>query len=73
MRERKTAVVNQHIRTTAAEHGLVVADLWAYTGPPYRGLYADGFHPNEAGYRQWTAAVAAAWDLPAPGPAVTAR
>lgn len=57
VRERKTARVNAHLRACAAEHGLRVADLWAHTGPPYRGLYADGFHPNDAGYRQWADAL----------------
>lgn len=63
--ERKTARVNALVRACAAEHGLRVADLWAHTGPPYRGLYFDGFHPNDSGYRQWTAALAAALELPA--------
>ena len=45
------------LRTRAAEHGLRVADLWAHTGPPYRGLYADGFHPNDKGYVQWADAL----------------
>ncbi len=55
--ERKTRRVNAVIRAEAAERGLRVADLWEHTGPPYRGLYFDGFHPNDAGYRQWTEAV----------------
>jgi lysophospholipase L1-like esterase len=55
--ERKTRVVNAHLRTAAAARGLRVADLWAHTGPPYRGLYFDGLHPNDAGYRQWADAV----------------
>ena len=62
--ERKTARVNEHLRQRATEHGLRVADVWAHTGPPYRGLYADGFHPNDAGYRQWADAVCAALDVP---------
>jgi acyl-CoA thioesterase-1 len=61
--ERKTARVNVHLRERAAEYGLRVADIWAHTGPPYRGLYADGFHPNDAGYRQWADAVAEALGL----------
>lgn len=55
--ERKTRRVNEVIRSSAAEHGLLVADLWAHTGPPYRGLYADGFHPNDRGYAQWVSAL----------------
>jgi len=55
--ERKTRSVNAHLRERAGARGLRVADLWEHTGPPYRGLYADGFHPNDAGYRQWADAV----------------
>lgn len=55
--ERKTARLNEHLREAAAARGLRVADLWAHTGPPYRGLYADGFHPNDQGYLQWAEAV----------------
>ncbi len=62
--ERKTARVNAAIRVAAAEHGLRVADLWTHTGPPYRGLYFDGFHPNDKGYRQWADAVSEALGLP---------
>ncbi len=61
--ERKTQVVNDRLRQRAAEHGLRIADLWAFTGPPYKGLYADGFHPNDKGYLQWAAALAAVLDL----------
>ena len=62
--ERKTRQVNDVLRACAAEHRLRVADLWAYTGAPYKGLYADGFHPNEAGYLQWADALSAALELP---------
>ena len=51
--ERKTRRANAHLLEVAARHGLVVADLWSRTGPPYRGLYADGFHPNDRGYLPW--------------------
>ncbi|MCW2616602.1 MAG: Lipolytic enzyme precursor [Frankiales bacterium] len=61
--ERKTRRVNEVVRARAAEHGLRVADLWAHTGPPYRGLYADGFHPNDRGYQQWADALAEALGL----------
>lgn len=38
-----------------------MADLWATTGPPYRGKFAsDGFHPNARGYRDWADAFAEA-------------
>jgi lysophospholipase L1-like esterase len=55
--ERKSARVNAVLRARAAERGLRVADLWAHTGPPYRGRYADGFHPNDRGYLQWADAL----------------
>ncbi len=51
--ERKTRRANAHLADVAPQHGLVVADLWSRTGPPYRGLYADGFHPNDKGYLPW--------------------
>ena len=55
--ERKTRAVNAAIRAAAADRGLRVADIWAHTGPPYKGLYFDGFHPNDRGYVQWADAV----------------
>jgi acyl-CoA thioesterase-1 len=51
--ERKTRQANAHLLELAPAHDLVVADLWSRTGPPYRGLYADGFHPNDKGYLPW--------------------
>ena len=46
--------VNALIRAEADAHHLVVADVWSRTGPPWRGKFAaDGFHPNELGYRDW--------------------
>ena len=62
--ERKTRQVNDALRACAAAHRLRVADLWAYTGAPYQGLYADGFHPNDAGYLQWADALSDALELP---------
>ena len=62
--ERKTARVNTVLLARAAERGLRVADLWAHTGPPYRGLYFDGFHPNDRGYVQWADAL---WEAIDPG------
>ena len=62
--ERKTARVNALVRRRAAERGLRVADLWAHTGPPYRGLSFDGFHPNDRGYLQWADALGEALGLP---------
>ena len=61
--ERKAQRVNAVVRARADERGLRVADLWAHTGPPYRGLYADGFHPNDRGYLQWADAVSEALGL----------
>jgi len=55
--ERKTRRVNEHLRAAAQQKGLLVADVWSHTGPPYKGLYADGLHPNDAGYVQWADAV----------------
>ena len=63
--ERKTARVNAVLRAEAAARGLRLADLWAHTGPPYRGLYFDGFHPNDTGYLQWADALWEALDPPA--------
>ena len=48
---------------TSLDDWLRLADLWAHTGPPCKGLYADGFHPNDKGYRQWADAVAEALAL----------
>ncbi len=53
VRERKTRQANAHLLEVAPLRDLVVADLWSRTGPPYRGLYADGFHPNDKGYLPW--------------------
>lgn len=61
--ERKVRLVNAHLRACAAARGLRVADVWAYTGAPYGGLYADGFHPNDAGYLQWADALSEALGL----------
>lgn len=45
----------------AKEHDLRLVDLWAATGPPWRGRFAaDQFHPNDLGYESWTAAFLAA-------------
>lgn len=55
--ERKTRQANAHLLAAAPAHDLVLADLWSKTGPPYRGLYADGFHPNDRGYLPWAEGV----------------
>ena len=67
VREKKTRVANAHLRARAEEKQLRVADLWRHTGPPYRGLYFDGFHPNEHGYEQWVDALGEALELPPSG------
>jgi lysophospholipase L1-like esterase len=56
----RTEAANRLIRAEAPAAGLVVADVWARTGPPWRGKYAaDGFHPGVLGYADWAAAFAA--------------
>ena len=57
MPERKTRQANAHLLEVAPLHDLVVADLWSRTGPPCRGLYADGFHPNDKGHLPWAEGV----------------
>ena len=55
----RTEAANRVIREEAPRAGLVVADVWARTGPPWRGkLAADGFHPGALGYADWAAAFA---------------
>lgn len=63
-REAKVRPVNARIRELAAERGLLLADLWAATGPPWHGKHADGFHPTDRGYRDWADALAEALALP---------
>jgi acyl-CoA thioesterase-1 len=60
----RTDAANRVIRDEAPAAGVVVADVWAHTGPPWHGkLAADGFHPGALGYADWAAAFAEA--LPA--------
>jgi lysophospholipase L1-like esterase len=55
----RTEAVNALIRAEAPAAGLVVADVWARTGPPWHGKFAaDGFHPGAVGYADWAAAFA---------------
>lgn len=55
-RERVEAL-NQVVWTAAAEAGLKVADVYAHTGPPWEGKFAeDRFHPATLGYADWAAA-----------------
>lgn len=60
----KAIEVNEVIRAEAPEAGLLVADVWAHTGPPWRGkLASDRFHPGAVGYADWAAAFAEALGL----------
>jgi lysophospholipase L1-like esterase len=60
----RTLELNRIIRAEAPAAGLRVADVWAHTGPPWRGKYAgDDFHPSDAGYADWCAAFADALGL----------
>ena len=63
----RTETVNRLIRTEAPAAGLVVADVWARTGPPWHGKYAeDRFHPGALGYADWAAAFADVLDQALP-------
>lgn len=59
LRADRTAAANRLLREEAPAAGLVVADVWARTGPPWHGkLAADGFHPGALGYADWAGAFA---------------
>jgi len=59
MLDLRSRTLNGPVRAAAQRHGHVVADLWATTGPPWRGtLSTDWFHPNDRGYEGWTTAFA---------------
>jgi len=61
LRPTRAAEVNDIIRGEAPAAGLRVADVWAHTGPPWRGKFsADGFHPGALGYADWARAFAEA-------------
>lgn len=63
----RTQAVNRVVRAEAPAAGLVVADLWARTGPPWHGKYAeDRFHPGALGYADWAAAFADVLDQALP-------
>lgn len=65
MARKRTHTLNRAIRDAAAEAGVVVADLHAHTGPPWKGKYAeDWFHPGDLGYADWAAAFAEALAVP---------
>jgi acyl-CoA thioesterase-1 len=53
----RTEAANRVIREEAPKAGVLVADVWRHTGPPWHGkLAADGFHPGALGYADWAAA-----------------
>jgi lysophospholipase L1-like esterase len=53
------AALNAIVRSAAGEAGLVVADVFATTGPPWKDKFAaDHFHPADLGYADWAAAFA---------------
>ena len=55
----RAAALNEVVRPAAAKRGMVVADVYSHTGPPWSGkLAADHFHPSDLGYADWTAAFA---------------
>ena len=61
LRPSRATVVNEMIRQEAPAAGLVVADVWAHTAPPWHGkLASDGFHPGALGYADWAKAFAEA-------------
>ncbi|HEU0104181.1 MAG TPA: SGNH/GDSL hydrolase family protein [Mycobacteriales bacterium] len=60
----RARATNALLERLAAERGLPVVDLWSATGPPWRGKYADGLHPNAAGVTDWVAAFARTLRLP---------
>lgn len=67
LRPTRARAVNDVIRSEAPAVGLVVADVWAHTGPPWHGkLAADGFHPGLVGYADWAAAFAEALEASDP-------
>ncbi len=64
LRPRKAVAANAVIEAEATRAGLRVADVWAHTGPPWRGKFAeDNFHPAAPGYADWAAAFAEALSL----------
>jgi lysophospholipase L1-like esterase len=65
----RTQAANDVIRAEAPGAGLVVADVWEHTGPPWHGKLAeDRFHPGALGYADWAAAFADVLHLALPAP-----
>ncbi len=64
LRSRRARALNHLIGTEGPRRGLVVAEVWARTGPPWQGKYgSDHFHPNDAGHADWADAFADALGL----------
>lgn len=60
VREKLALRANALVTEIAAGRDLAVADLWARTGPPWKGRYgADQFHPSDLGHIDWADAVSA--------------
>jgi lysophospholipase L1-like esterase len=60
----RVAALNEVVRSAAADADLVVADVFAHTGPPWRDKFAaDHFHPADLGYADWAAAFAEVIDV----------
>jgi len=60
----RVETLNRLIRSAAEDAGLVVADVYAHTGPPWEGKFAeDRFHPSSLGYSHWAAAFNEVLDL----------
>jgi acyl-CoA thioesterase-1 len=56
--------LNDLIESEAAGAGLRVADVYAHSGPPWEGKFAeDRFHPGVLGYTHWAAAFTEALGL----------
>lgn len=65
LRQEPSLRLNRLIRSQAEARGLVVADVYDHTGPPWDGKLAeDRFHPGALGYAHWAAAFAEALGLP---------
>ena len=65
LREARARRHNEVIGSLVERHHLRLVDLWAATGPPWRGKYAaDWLHPNDVGYQDWAAAFRAGLSRP---------
>jgi len=62
----RSRLLNRHLLRLADEHELAVADVNRTIRPGRGKLASDWFHPSTLGYADWTAAFAAALDLPDP-------